>query len=219
MEVILLQKVANLGNIGDRVKVKSGYGRNYLLPQGKATLATAENVARFEARRAELERAAHDELARCAAARRSAQGRLQAHHHREGRHRRQAVRLGRHRRHRRGGHRGRPSLWRAAKCACRAARCARSASTSVHLHLHADVDLELPVIIVADEALTLTRRHEHAAAPTSRRRLSLPRALDAAALGRGRAVGAGRAADRRHGLGSDRRCRSAPRISTARITG
>ena len=42
MEIILLQKVANLGNIGDRVKVKSGYGRNFLLPQGKATLATAE---------------------------------------------------------------------------------------------------------------------------------------------------------------------------------
>lgn len=62
MELILLQKVANLGNIGDRVRVKSGYGRNYLLPQGKATLATAANVARFEARRVELERAAHDEL-------------------------------------------------------------------------------------------------------------------------------------------------------------
>ena len=54
MEVILLQKVANLGNIGDRVKVRSGFGRNFLLPQGKATLATADNVARFEARRAEL---------------------------------------------------------------------------------------------------------------------------------------------------------------------
>src|SRR5499427_1285074 len=60
MEVILLQKVANLGNIGDRVKVRSGYGRNYLLPGGKATLATPDNVARFEARRAELERAAHE---------------------------------------------------------------------------------------------------------------------------------------------------------------
>lgn len=63
MEVILMQKVANLGNIGDKVKVKSGYGRNYLLPQGKATLATAENVAKFEARRAEFEKAAKDELA------------------------------------------------------------------------------------------------------------------------------------------------------------
>jgi len=61
MEVILLQKVANLGNIGDRVKVRSGFGRNYLLPQGKATLATADNIARFEARRAELERLAREQ--------------------------------------------------------------------------------------------------------------------------------------------------------------
>ena len=60
MEVILLQKVANLGNIGDRVKVKSGFGRNFLLPQGKATLATPDNVKRFEARRAELEKAARE---------------------------------------------------------------------------------------------------------------------------------------------------------------
>jgi large subunit ribosomal protein L9 len=62
MQVILLQKVANLGNIGDRVKVRSGYGRNYLLPQGKATLATPENIARFEERRAELERLAREHL-------------------------------------------------------------------------------------------------------------------------------------------------------------
>jgi large subunit ribosomal protein L9 len=62
MEVILLQKVANLGNIGDRVKVRSGYGRNFLLPQGKATLATPDNVARFEARRTELERFAREQL-------------------------------------------------------------------------------------------------------------------------------------------------------------
>jgi large subunit ribosomal protein L9 len=62
MEVILLQKVANLGSIGERVKVRSGYGRNFLLPQGKATLATPENIARFEARRAELERLAREQL-------------------------------------------------------------------------------------------------------------------------------------------------------------
>jgi large subunit ribosomal protein L9 len=62
MNVILLQKVANLGNIGDRVKVRSGFGRNFLLPQGKATLATPENIARFEARRAELEKAAREHL-------------------------------------------------------------------------------------------------------------------------------------------------------------
>jgi large subunit ribosomal protein L9 len=62
MDVILLQKVANLGKIGDRVKVKSGYGRNFLLPSGRATLATAANVARFELRRAELEQLAGEEL-------------------------------------------------------------------------------------------------------------------------------------------------------------
>ena len=64
MEVILLQKVANLGNIGDKVRVKPGYGRNFLLPQGKAALATNANVAKFEERRAELERHAADELSR-----------------------------------------------------------------------------------------------------------------------------------------------------------
>jgi large subunit ribosomal protein L9 len=62
MEVILLQKVANLGNIGDKVRVKPGYGRNFLLPQGKAALATAANLAKFEERRAEFERRAADEL-------------------------------------------------------------------------------------------------------------------------------------------------------------
>jgi large subunit ribosomal protein L9 len=67
MEIILLQKVANLGNIGDRVKVKAGYGRNFLLPQGKATLATADNIAKFEARRSELELAAGEELGKAQA--------------------------------------------------------------------------------------------------------------------------------------------------------
>lgn len=68
MEVILLQKVANLGNIGDKVKVKPGYGRNFLLPSGRAALATANNLKKFEERRAELEKAAADSLT-------SAQGR------------------------------------------------------------------------------------------------------------------------------------------------
>ena len=62
MEVILLQKVANLGSIGDKVKVKPGYGRNYLLPQGKAALCTPANLKKFEERRAELEKLASDEL-------------------------------------------------------------------------------------------------------------------------------------------------------------
>jgi large subunit ribosomal protein L9 len=63
MEVILLQKVDNVGGIGDLVRVKSGYARNYLIPQGKATLATPENKAKFESRRAELEAKAAAELA------------------------------------------------------------------------------------------------------------------------------------------------------------
>lgn len=63
MEVILLDKVGKLGAIGDKVTVKSGYGRNYLLPQGKAVAATAKNIADFEARRADLEAAAAAKIA------------------------------------------------------------------------------------------------------------------------------------------------------------
>ena len=55
MQLILLQKVVNLGNLGDKVDVKPGYGRNYLVPQGKAVPATAANLAEFEAKRAEYE--------------------------------------------------------------------------------------------------------------------------------------------------------------------
>ena len=55
MQLILLQKVVNLGNLGDKVVVKPGYGRNFLVPQGKAVPATATNLAEFEARRAEYE--------------------------------------------------------------------------------------------------------------------------------------------------------------------
>ncbi len=62
MNVILLENVENVGGIGDVVKVKPGYGRNYLLPQGKAALATAENMKQIEARRAELEKAAAEEF-------------------------------------------------------------------------------------------------------------------------------------------------------------
>ena len=63
MNVILLDNVENLGSIGDLVKVKPGYGRNFLIPQGKAALATPENMKAIEARRAELEKAAAEELA------------------------------------------------------------------------------------------------------------------------------------------------------------
>jgi large subunit ribosomal protein L9 len=62
MEVILLEKVGKLGGLGDKVNVKAGFGRNYLIPYGKAVPANAANVAEFEARRAELEKAAADKL-------------------------------------------------------------------------------------------------------------------------------------------------------------
>ena len=63
MEVILLENIGNLGALGDTVDVKPGYGRNFLIPQGKAVPATQDNVARFETRRAELEAAAAEKLA------------------------------------------------------------------------------------------------------------------------------------------------------------
>lgn len=63
MNVILLEKVQNLGGLGEQVSVKAGYGRNFLIPQGKAVSATKDNVAKFEERRAELEKTAGEKLA------------------------------------------------------------------------------------------------------------------------------------------------------------
>ena len=74
MNVILLEAVENLGSIGDLVKVKPGYGRNYLLPQGKAALATPKNIKEIEARRAEFEKAAREELAAAKARAKSLEG-------------------------------------------------------------------------------------------------------------------------------------------------
>ena len=150
MDIILLQKVANLGNIGDRVKVKSGFGRNYLLPHGKATLATPDNVKRFEARRAELEKAAHEQLS-------SAEQRAEALKEFKLVIPSKAGTEGKL-----FGSVGTADIAEAATAAGHA--LARSevrlpagplrsiGDHSVHVHLHADVDLELPVIIVAEEA-------------------------------------------------------------------
>ncbi|MCG9558898.1 MULTISPECIES: 50S ribosomal protein L9 [Vibrio] len=63
MQVILLDKIGNLGGLGDQVNVKSGYARNFLIPQGKAVMATKDNVAMFETRRAELEAKVAEQLA------------------------------------------------------------------------------------------------------------------------------------------------------------
>lgn len=74
MNVILLEKVHNLGDLGDQVNVKSGYGRNFLIPQGKAIPANEENIAQLEARRAELEKAAAEKLAAAEARKSSIEG-------------------------------------------------------------------------------------------------------------------------------------------------
>ncbi len=71
MDVILLERIRNLGVLGQTVKVKSGYGRNYLIPYGKAVYATPDNIQKFEARRAELEKAEAEHL-QAAQARRDA---------------------------------------------------------------------------------------------------------------------------------------------------
>ena len=149
MDVILLTKVANLGNIGDRVKVKSGYGRNFLLPKGKATLATPENVKKFEARRAELEKVAREQFqdaeSRAAAfkdfklqitAKAGTEGKLF-------------------------GSIGTADI--AEACTTQGHKLARSevrlptgplrsiGEHTVTLHLHTDIDVQLPVVITAEE--------------------------------------------------------------------
>ncbi len=87
MELILIQKVTNLGNLGDKVNVKPGYGRNFLVPQGKAVPATAANVAEFETKRAEYEakaKAIHDHAQGRAAKFEGASVTIQAHAATEG---------------------------------------------------------------------------------------------------------------------------------------
>jgi large subunit ribosomal protein L9 len=149
VEVILLEKVANLGNIGDRVKVRSGFGRNFLLPHGKATLATPDNVAKFEARRAELERLAGEQL-------KSASERSEL------------LRAFRLTVTAKAGTEGK--LFGSIGTSDIAEACTRAGHPvarsevrlpdgplrtvgehMVELHLHADVDVELPVTIVAEE--------------------------------------------------------------------
>jgi large subunit ribosomal protein L9 len=150
MELILLQKVANLGNIGDRVRVKSGYGRNHLLPKGKATLATPENVARFEARRAELTALAGEDLAqatRRAEAFKEFKLNIVAKAGTEGKLfgsvgtadiAEQATKA------------GQPLARSEVRLPSGPLRTV--GEHTVQLHLHADVNVELPIVIVAEEA-------------------------------------------------------------------
>ena len=74
MELVLLQKVKNLGNLGDKVRVKPGYGRNFLIPQGRAVPATEANVAEFEKRRSEYEAKANDVMTAAEARKASLEG-------------------------------------------------------------------------------------------------------------------------------------------------
>ena len=80
MEVILLEKTANLGNLGDKVTIKAGYGRNFLIPQGKAVPATPKKIKEFEERRAELEKQAAEKVGRSHRARRSFEQTEYCHH-------------------------------------------------------------------------------------------------------------------------------------------
>jgi len=149
MEVILLQKVQNLGNIGDRVKVRSGFGRNFLLPQGKATLATPANVAKFQAQRAELERAAQEQLG---SASQRAEGLKEFHltiHAKAGTEGKLFGSIGTSdiaEALTRAGHTVTRSEVRMPTGPLRAV-----GEHTVTLHLHADINLNLPVTIVAEE--------------------------------------------------------------------
>ena len=150
MDVILLEKVANLGNLGDRVAVRSGYARNFLLPKGKATLATPGNVTKFEARRAELEKIQRDNMS-------DAEGRKTAF---EGFKLSISAKAGSE--GKLFGSIGTADIAEAATAAGQ--KLARSevrlpngplrtvGEHVVVVHLHADIDVELPVTIVADEA-------------------------------------------------------------------
>jgi large subunit ribosomal protein L9 len=149
MELILLQKVANLGNIGDRVKVKSGYGRNYLLPQGKATVATPENIAKFEARRAELEKAAQEELSNAQARAAKLEGvklSLSAKAGGEGKLFGSIGTTDITEALNKAGHKIERSEVRLPQGPIR-----QAGDHIVHLHLHTDVTVELPVVIVPEE--------------------------------------------------------------------
>ena len=150
MELILLQKVANLGNIGDRIKVKSGYGRNYLLPKGKATLVTAENVARFEAQRAELEHKARTELEE--AQRRAAvlEGFKLAIVAKAGTEGKLFGSIGTADIAEAASAAGQPLVRSEVRLPAGPLRTV--GEHSVHVHLHADVDVQLMVVIAAEEA-------------------------------------------------------------------
>jgi large subunit ribosomal protein L9 len=150
MEIILLEKIDNVGGIGDRVKVKSGYARNYLIPKGKATLATAENVARFEKIRADLEKKAAAEIEAAKARAAKIEGQVLRMTAQAGSEGKLFGSIG--------------TIDIAEACATLGLEVERSevrmpdgplrtvGEHEVELHLHADVDVPLKVIVVSSDA-------------------------------------------------------------------
>ena len=150
MQVILMEKVANLGNLGDVVKVKDGFARNFLIPQGKAKRATPENIKQFEGRRAELEKAQNEALAKAQERGREAR-RPDAADHAEGRRRRAALRLGDQLTTSSKRWRSRATRSSARRCACRRDRSSRSANTPIEVVLHTDVTVTITAVAVLGE--------------------------------------------------------------------
>ena len=150
MEIILLEKVDNVGGIGDKVRVKSGYARNYLIPQGKATLATPANLAKFEARRAELEAKAAAELAAAQARAKKLEGLVLKISMQAGAEGKLFGSVGTVDIAEEIGKRGIEVERSEVRLADGPLRVA--GDHIVQLHLHADVDVELKVVIEAEEA-------------------------------------------------------------------
>ena len=121
MQIILLEKVANLGNLGDVVKVKDGYARNFLIPTRLARRATESAIKEFEVKRADLEKAAAEKLATAQAFGEKLNWQDRP-HLAEGRRRRSPVRFGHQRRHRGSADQERFRGRQVAECACRMAR-------------------------------------------------------------------------------------------------
>lgn len=149
MELILIQKVKNLGNLGDKVRVKPGYGRNFLVPQGKAVSATAANLAEFEKRRAEYEAKANQQLSAADARREQLEGKsitIKANASPEGKLFGSV------------GPRDIADAFTAAGTAVEKSEVVMAEGPirhigefEVQLHLHADVNTNVKVVVVADE--------------------------------------------------------------------
>lgn len=149
MEVILLEKIDRLGGLGDKVRVRPGYARNYLLPQGKAKFATPENIAEFEQKRAELEKAAAEALAAAAQRRDAVEGMVIEIHAKSGGEGKLFGSVG-------AGDIAEAISTRGVAVEKREVRLPegplrQTGEFEVELHLHAEIDAAIRVIIVGEE--------------------------------------------------------------------